>query len=798
MSKKKVLRIYPMRAVFENLDTGNCLIATQVKDQEGSLRDLRVCSNTELSELALGTPIKVIEIEAIFGIYDFFSGSFVALVVKSEPYLNTTTMTMRLATEIIVVPLFGNVKLLSERKQNDEDTFLSLLEKGFADHNLFFSDNCDITHTQQRIAKFSSTQLVDTIWQRADHRFFWNLVSILDLIACNAREWIQPFMSAFVDYRPDCECNSVVVGGGEEGEGGGEGLKFNILLISRRSRYRQGCRFTRRGIDEQGNVANFVETEQIILYPNGKITAHVQVRGSIPLQWSSPVSLKYEPKVFISEDLTRSTELCSKHVNELLSCYSDNSGASGLIFINLIDSDIKKSQGKLGVAFKQLIDGVRGRVLHPLHYIAYDFHKETKKTGKWNNLASLIMQANTEFQAQRYFCRQASGVVTSYQIGVIRINCMDNLDRTNVVQSLFARRSLITQLGNAKNGNDMNGGGGINRKGASSGILASSMSPAIVLTKHQQDEILSTPWKSFEVIYKTIWTNNANALSLLYSGTGALKTDFTLTGKRTFKGMWNDGTNSAERFYINNFTDGEKQDSIDLMLGNYRADGTAPSPFVSSFHDHQKETISDVLNKLFTLTLIIFMALLLLFTGAHSRGIRIISKIMNKIATPICLAIEVILTKTVGEDKAKDICKIIHLAMDWIFGLVLSVFPMGSIQTIIDNDVDYSANAVVVDSDSSLTADLIACHENGQCIDTNITNNREDISVSGDSDSHRSPSSLIISEPGVDLILISCLQWSLIISACVGFITLIYVVKFGSTIGERIAVHPRLIKEANF
>lgn len=45
-------------------------------------------------------------------------------------------------------------------------------------------------------------------------------------------------------------------------------------------------------------------------------------------------------------------------------------------------------------------------------------------------------------------------------------------------------------------------------------------------------------------------------MSSLYSGTGALKTDFTRTGKRTILGALNDGRNSLQRYYINNFKDG--------------------------------------------------------------------------------------------------------------------------------------------------------------------------------------------------------------------------------------------------
>ena len=53
-------------------------------------------------------------------------------------------------------------------------------------------------------------------------------------------------------------------------------------------------------------------------------------------------------------------------------------------------------------------------------------------------------------------------------------------------------------------------------------------------------------------------------MSYLYTGTPALKTDFTRTGKRTYKGAINDGINAVCRYYINNFTDGYYHDCLDI------------------------------------------------------------------------------------------------------------------------------------------------------------------------------------------------------------------------------------------
>ena len=70
-----------------------------------------------------------------------------------------------------------------------------------------------------------------------------------------------------------------------------KGQTVRFALISRRSRYRAGTRYFRRGVDAEGHVANFNETEQILLAdPSGPVSdnptirmSFIQTRGSIPL-----------------------------------------------------------------------------------------------------------------------------------------------------------------------------------------------------------------------------------------------------------------------------------------------------------------------------------------------------------------------------------------------------------------------------------------------------------------------------------------------------------------------------------
>ena len=59
-----------------------------------------------------------------------------------------------------------------------------------------------------------------------------------------------------------------------------------------------------------------------------------------------------------------------------------------------------------------------------------------------------------------------------------------------------------------------------------------------------------------------MWADNANVVSQAYSGTGALKTDFTRTGVQSVSGLLKDGQNSVERYIKNNFFDVSRQVSF--------------------------------------------------------------------------------------------------------------------------------------------------------------------------------------------------------------------------------------------
>jgi hypothetical protein len=210
--------------------------------------------------------------------------------------------------------------------------------------------------------------------------------------------------------------------------------QMSLVIISRRSIQRAGTRLFARGADVDGHVANFVETEQIVELPNA-ISSFVQIRGSIPLVWNQMPNIKYKPKPQLSQTHNQQ-DAFQKHIDQLLNIYGK------LCIVSLINH-----HGQESVLGNELT-GFIGRFCQTnnvIRYEPFDFHSECGQN-RWHRLSKLIARIAPEHQEMSCFCISKEGNILSAQDGVFRSNCIDSLDRTNVVQSLIARTNLEAQL----------------------------------------------------------------------------------------------------------------------------------------------------------------------------------------------------------------------------------------------------------------------------------------------------------------------------------------------------------------
>ena len=182
-----------------------------------------------------------------------------------------------------------------------------------------------------------------------------------------------------------------------------------------------------------------------------------------------------------------------------------------------------------------------------IQLIWFDYHSKCAR-GDISRLGELVALLDSFVEGPGSSLRiDAHGKLLSKQRKVVRTNCIDCLDRTNVVQSFLARRALACQLKQLVGEN-----------------FYENPSPGL----EDYPKFLSEfSQAALEKAFRELWGDNGDNMSLLYAGTMALKRDVTRMGKRTRQGVLDDGMISAKRYFINNFKDPRYQRALDLILG---------------------------------------------------------------------------------------------------------------------------------------------------------------------------------------------------------------------------------------
>ncbi|KAH6895050.1 SacI homology domain-containing protein [Coprinopsis sp. MPI-PUGE-AT-0042] len=352
---------------------------------------------------------------------------------------------------------------------------------------------------------------------RVDKQFWWNEWMSKPFVDAGLHPYVLPIMQGY--FQP-----ATLHIPPSPTDPDGEFTVVDYTIISRRARYRVGLRYQRRGIDDEAHVANFVETETVMKVERENISnifSYVQIRGSIPLYWTqSGYSLKPPPTLAADRTHQQNQDALSRHFKNTIPIYGPHT------VVNLAEQGGR--EGALSHAYKEHVVEFDNK---DVQYCDYDFHHETKGM-KYEKISSLVDSMQRTFETQG-FLWISDETVLSHQKGVFRVNCIDCLDRTNVVQSAFARFVMNQQL-------------------SAVGLLTPSLTGSV----------------EADLVFNDVWANNGDAISRAYAGTSALKGDFTRTGKRDLSGMLNDGMNSLARMYTSTFSDWFSQAVIDFMLGS--------------------------------------------------------------------------------------------------------------------------------------------------------------------------------------------------------------------------------------
>ncbi|XP_027391921.1 synaptojanin-1 isoform X4 [Bos indicus] len=384
-----------------------------------------------------------------------------------------------------------STEFISLRVDSSDEDRISEVRKVLNSGNFYFAWSASGVSLDLSLNAHRSLQEHTT-----DNRFFWNQSLHLHLkhYGVNCDDWLLRLMCGGVEIRTIYAAHK----------------QAKACLISRLSCERAGTRFNVRGTNDDGHVANFVETEQVV-YLDDSVSSFIQIRGSVPLFWEQPGLQVGSHRVRMSRGFEANAPAFDRHFRTLKNLYGKQ------IIVNLLGS--KEGEHMLSKAFQSHLKASEHAA--DIQMVNFDYHQMVKG-GKAEKLHSVLKPQVQKFLDYGIFHFDGSEVQRC-QSGTVRTNCLDCLDRTNSVQAFLGLEMLTKQLE----------------------ALGLAEKPQLVTR--------------FQEVFRSMWSVNGDSISKIYAGTGALE------GKAKLK----DGARSVSRTIQNNFFDSSKQEAIDvLLLGN--------------------------------------------------------------------------------------------------------------------------------------------------------------------------------------------------------------------------------------
>ena len=507
--------------------------------------------NSYLKEIEKKSPMKCNELNnlGIFGFIKFFLGYYIILInnIKSIGKINKHTIYR--IENLRYIPLFFSKDIKGEKDYELELQYLDIFKSMDCLNQMYFSYTYNITKTIQRnfIEEFKNEictsnkgiineneRIEENPLKKVTNNYFlWNYSHLKEIYKClTNKSWF-----IYIIYGFFCQNSCEIYG-----------LRFLITVIARRNRNYAGTRYLKRGINNDGNAANDVETEQILEEISTScsdlpiISSFVHIRGSVPIFWhqdQTSILPKPDIKLNYSDIKFDSTK---RHFEQIILRYG-----KPCLVCNLTKKNEKKKKQEtlLNEWYKKSIDYINKdlnedeKILY-YHYDLKTLRKDPKFYKKYcDESCKLIAKTNL-------FCfiphdLKTNTYMLSLQNGVIRSNCIDCLDRTNVYQQIIGTAVMLIQL--------------------------RFFSIESVEPESEYDEIYG--------ILTEIYKQMGNVLSSQYGGSLAHKQTIKDQKKNKiekFFGKFYEFVNTTKRYLNNTLNDQGKQNAYNLFLGKYKVD----------------------------------------------------------------------------------------------------------------------------------------------------------------------------------------------------------------------------------
>ncbi|KAJ1481922.1 SacI homology domain-containing protein [Baffinella frigidus] len=360
-----------------------------------------------------------------------------------------------------------------------------------------------------------------------------------------------------------------------------------VALISRKNISNPGTRYNARGLNDVAGAGNEMESEQIVWgatlaggVPVEKWSATMWRRGTVPVHWRHELqSSVTAPKIVIAD---RPFEQGARFFAAIHERY----GGRPMVFVNLLRCDTESGETGLSEVFQgALRDGKkklreeRGMEME-LSMCNFDWHRLRKELGMplavrglWDRLQSMITESDLT-EGTIAVCEpggEPTPMAAPYlklkrrQGKILRYNCADSLDRTNLCCFMVSQQVLLEQCRRLGSGlmdavirEHLPGGG--DTSSASWGFL---LAPDLTI---EDLRAIINP-KVLEWLAE-MYVRNGDVMSMLYTSTPALMTN-VMREYTTLPPQASDTQLTVQRRYQNVLNDAEKQLCFFTFLGRF-------------------------------------------------------------------------------------------------------------------------------------------------------------------------------------------------------------------------------------
>lgn len=528
---------------------------------------------------------KVISAFGIVGFIKFLEGYYIILITKRRrvALIGHYTIYKIEDTSMVYIP-HESIRVV----HSDETRYVKMFQNIDLASNFYYSYSYDLTHTLQYnlstpkrfihdleekdvnlSSSISSNSLNNEtqtygIRTQPHKKFVWNHHLLSDAVKAELHpDWVLYIIHGFID-----QLNINVFG-----------KAIYITLIARRSCRYAGTRFLKRGANFQGDVANEVETEQIVhdssisYFNKSHFTSFVQMRGSIPGHWKQEMGKMLAKPAITIDFYDPFAETAGAHFNELLKRYG-----APIIILNLVKSRERKKQecllsDRLCSAVDYLNQFLPNK--HRIIYKNFDMAKKIKdpNSNVMGHLAEIakhvVMKVGIFNNKPKFYNQKNDTVVGQYpndfgslQTGIVRTNCVDCLDRTNTAQFAIGKCVLGYQL-------------------CALGVI-------------------DTPHLEFDTdcvrMLESLYEDHGDTLALQYGGSQLVHRIKTYRKTAPWTSQGNDIVQTISRYYSNTFSDAEKQNAINLFLGVFQPEEDKPQiwEYTTDYYFHHKPIVFDL------------------------------------------------------------------------------------------------------------------------------------------------------------------------------------------------------------